>query len=116
MSELPGVWGASGGYLAFFVAGFLASEPWRWAGAQLGRDIDPASPVFLWVKAVATAIVAGLVSRMMVFPTGALADVDGAVRAAAFGAGIAAHLLARGSLGAGIVMGSAVLIAGRQLL
>ena len=113
MSELSGVWGGNSGYLAFFLAGFVASEPWRWAGALIGRQIDPASGVFVWVKAVATAIVAGLVSRMMVFPTGALADVDWPVRAAAFGIGTAADFLARGSLGAGILAGSAVLIAGR---
>ena len=34
MTTLPGIWGQWGGYLPFFVAGFLVSEPWRWAGAK----------------------------------------------------------------------------------
>ncbi len=111
--SLPGVWGEWGGYLAFFLAGFAVSEPWRWAGAIVGREIDPASELFAWVRAVSTAIVAGLCARMLLFPTGALADVALGLRAAAFLAGIAAYLLAARSLGIGIATAMGVLILGR---
>ncbi len=112
MSNLPGVWGMWGGYLPFFIAGFLASEPWRWAGALIGRDLDPNSEVFVWVRAVSSAIVAGLVSRLVVFPTGAMAAISAPTRYGAAAIGIAAFLAFRKNLGAGVAIGTLALIAG----
>jgi hypothetical protein len=113
MSTLPGVWGTWGGYLPFFVAGFLASEPWRWSGALIGRDLDPNGEVFIWVRAVSSAIVAGLVTRIVVFPTGALAAVGVSTRFGAVAIGIAAFFVLRKNLGAGVVAGTLALIAGQ---
>lgn len=112
MTTLPGIWGQWGGYLPFFVAGFLVSEPWRWAGALVGRSIDPESELFAWVRAVSTAIIAGLVTRMLIYPAGALADVGLSMRVAALLAGIAAYRLLRNNLGLGILAGLAMLLAG----
>lgn len=116
MSTLPGLWGAWGGYLPFLLAGFVVSEPWRWAGALIGRNIDPGSEVFAWVRAVSTAIVAGLVARMLVFPSGELAGVDLTIRLAALAVGIAGYFVARRSLGLGIAAGIAMLLAGPTIL
>ena len=110
MSTLPGVWGTWGGYLPFFVAGFLASEPWRWAGALIGRDLDPNGEVFIWVRAVSSAIVAGLVARLVVVPTGAMAMLSAPTRYAAVAAGIAAFYAFGKSLGAGVVVGTLALL------
>lgn len=115
MSNLPGLWGQWGGYLPFFLAGFLVSEPWRWAGAIVGRSIDPDSELFSWVRAVSTAIVAGLVSRMLVFPTGELALVGLGLRITAVLIGIVAYYLAGRRLGLGIAVGMALLLAGQAL-
>lgn len=112
MSGLPGVWSTWGGYLPFFVAGFLASEPWRWSGALIGRDLDPQSEVFIWVRAVSSAIVAGLVARIVVFPTGALAVIGAPTRYAASAIGVAAFFAFRKNLGAGVVAGTLALLAG----
>ncbi len=110
--NLPGVWGTWGGYLPFFVAGFLACEPWRWAGVLLGRGLDPQSEVFIWARAVSSAIVAGLVSRIVVFPTGALAAMSVPTRYGAAAVGIAAFFAFRKSLGAGVVAGTLALLGG----
>ncbi len=112
MSNLPGVWGLWGGYLPFFVAGFLASEPWRWAGALIGRDLDPQGEVFIWVRAVSSAIVAGLVARLVVFPTGALAGIGAPTRYGAVAIAIGAFFLLGKKLGAGVVAGTLALLAG----
>lgn len=114
--NLPGSWGELGGYLPFFLAGFLVSEPWRWAGALVGRRIDPESQVFAWVRAVSAAIVAGLVTRMLVFPSGALADVPLGLRTGALAVGIAVYVLLGRRLGLGIAAGVAALLAGRLIL
>src|SRR5205085_1340621 len=73
-----------GGYLALFAAGFLVTEVWRWLGLLVGSRLDVAGEVFQWVRAVATALVAGMVTRMLLFPAGALADVPLTVRLIAF--------------------------------
>ncbi|WP_072385663.1 AzlD domain-containing protein [Hyphomicrobium sp. CS1BSMeth3] len=116
MSNLPGVWGTWGGYLPFFVAGFLASEPWRWAGALIGRDLDPNSEVFIWVRAVSSAIVAGLVARLVVFPTGAMAAMSAPTRYGAAAVGIAAFFAFRKNLGAGVLAGTLALLAGHFII
>lgn len=108
--SLPGIWGEWGGYLAFFLAGFVVSEPWRWAGAVLGRTIDPASEVFAWVRAVSTAIVAALCARLIIFPAGALADVGLMLRLAALAVGVGIYL-ASGRMGLGIA-GALIVLAG----
>lgn len=113
MSELPGGWSALGGFGAFFLAGFLVSEPWRWAGALLGRNVDATSEVFAWVRAVSTAIIAGLCSRMLLFPAGALAGVGLELRLAAVACGIAAYLALGRRLGIGIAAGFLALFAGQ---
>lgn len=116
MTNLPGVWGTWGGYLPFFVAGFLACEPWRWGGALIGRDLDPNGEVFIWVRAVSSAIVAGLVTRLVVFPTGALATISAPTRYGAALIGIAAFFALRKNLGVGVVTGTLALIAGQRLI
>ena len=111
MNELPGVWGYWGGaYLPFFLAGFLVSEPWRWAGALVGRGIDADSELFAWVRAVSTAIVAGLVARMLVLPVGELREVSLFLRVAAVACGVAGYFLARRNIAAGVGIGTVTLL------
>ena len=75
------------------IAGVLMTEPWRWGGALLARDLDINSELFRWVKAVSTALVAGLIARMIIFPSGALADVTALARYSAFSGSVALFVL-----------------------
>ena len=68
------------GYLFLFVAGFMVTAPWRVLGVLLSQRIDVDSELLQWVRTVSTALIAGLVARMVVFPAGALADVSLALR------------------------------------
>ena len=99
-------------YLALVLLGFLPSEVWRWIGILMGRGIDENSELILWVRGVATALVAAVVARIVLIPPGALAGVPMSVRLAAIGAGFLAFLLFRRSSFAGVLVGEAVLIAG----
>jgi hypothetical protein len=105
-----------GGYLTLFLAGFLATEVWRWLGLAVGGRLDVAGALFQWVRAVATALVAGLVARMVLFPAGALANVPLAVRLAAFAGGMALYFLLRRNLAAGVGGGAALLLAAQLVL
>jgi hypothetical protein len=100
-----------GGYLTLFLAGFLATEMWRWLGLAAGSRLDVGGAPFRWVRAVATALVSGLVARMVLFPAGALVEVALVARLLAFAGGVAVYLLFRRNVAAGVGAGAALLIA-----
>jgi len=99
-------------YLALILLGFLPSEVWRWLGLLLGRGLDEDSEILLWVRAVATALVAGVVARLVLVPPGALASVPLSVRVVALGCGFLAFLLMRRSAFAGVIVAEAALVVG----
>jgi hypothetical protein len=103
-------------YLVLILVGFLPNEVWRMLGLALARGLDENSEILVWVRAVATAILAGVVAQLIFFPAGALAAVPMSVRVAAALAGFVAFLLIRRSLFAGVLVGEAVLLAGALLL
>jgi hypothetical protein len=89
----------------------LAHEPWRWLGLLLGRNVTVDSAVFAWVRAVSTALVAGLVMRLLLFPAGALADVGLLTRLAAMAVAVLAFFAGGRSLAAGVGAGAVTLTA-----
>ena len=103
------------GYVFLLVAGFLATEPWRWLGVYLSSGIDEDSEVLHWVRAVSTALVAGLVARLVLFPVGALAEVGLWLRVAAFGAGLVVYLFMGRVLFVGICASIVVLMVGQLM-
>lgn len=103
-------------YAYLFLAGFCVTQPWRYLGVFLSRDINEDAEILVWVRAVSTALVAGLVARMVLLPAGALASVPLMVRTGAFLLGLGVYFLARKSLAAGIFSGAAALICVQYLL
>jgi hypothetical protein len=63
------------------------------------------------VKAVSTALVAGLVARIVIFPPGALAEISTPARVGAFVLGIAAYYASHRHMGLGILAATSSLIA-----
>lgn len=103
-------------YLVLILVGFLPHEIWRMLGVVLARGLDEQSEILVWVRAVATAVLAGVVAQLIFFPIGALAATPLALRVGATLAGFAAFLAIRRSVLAGIVVGEAALLAGTLLL
>jgi Branched-chain amino acid transport protein (AzlD) len=99
-------------YLILILAGFLPNEVWRMLGIVASRGIDEESELIIWVRAVATAILTGVVSKIVVFAPGALATVPLAVRLAAAAAGMAAFFVMRRSVFAGVVTGMLAVLTG----
>jgi branched-subunit amino acid transport protein len=97
-------------------AGFLSNEVWRVLGLVIGGGIDEGSEFLVWVRAVATSILAGVIAQILISPPGALATVPDVVRYGAVAAGFAVYLAARKSVFAGVVAGEAVVIAGKWWL
>ena len=103
-------------YALLVLVGFLPTELWRATGLLVARGIDESSELFLWTRAVATAVLAGVIAKIIVYPPGLLADVGLPVRLGAIGCGLVVFLLARRSVLAGVLAGEIMLIAGTMLL
>ena len=99
-------------YLALILAGFLPNEIWRWLGVVFARGLDEDSEIVVWVRAVATAILAGVIAKLTIFSPGVLASVPVGVRVAALATGFAAFLLIRRSVFAGVLAGEVALVGG----
>jgi hypothetical protein len=104
---------ASGGlwpYLVVILFGFLPTEIWRLAGVLAGRNLDEGSEWMIWVRLVATALVAGVVAKLILFPSGALAVAPLWMRLAALGCGVAGYALFKRNVLIGLAIGEAALI------
>ena len=112
MSALSGEYAA---YLALILAGFLPNEVWRWLGVAFARGLDEDSEILVWVRAVATAILAGVIAKLTLFAPGVLATVPLTVRVTAIVLGFVGFLAVRRSVFAGVLVGEIALIAGGWL-
>ena len=108
--------GDFGPYLFILLAGTLATDIWRWLGVLVGDRLRDDSEVLNWVKAVATALIAGVIGNLILFPAGALASAPVALRLAAAAFGWAAFMAARKNVLAGVVAAEIALIAGWLVL
>ncbi|HEU4987637.1 MAG TPA: AzlD domain-containing protein [Rhizobiaceae bacterium] len=99
-------------FVFILVAGWLATDIWRFAGVFLGERISEDSDALVLVRCVATALVAAVIANLIVFPGGALASTPLGLRIAAAVIGFAAYLAVGKKMLVGIVTGEAVLIAG----
>ncbi|MBL8669625.1 MAG: AzlD domain-containing protein [Alphaproteobacteria bacterium] len=88
--------------LALCVAGTYL---WRGLGVALSGRIDPYGAVFRWVGCVAYAMLAGLISRMIVSPVGPLAQTGLADRLAGCAVAVALFFLLRRNLVVGVAGG-----------
>jgi hypothetical protein len=103
-------------YLVLILVGFLPNDIWRLLGVMVARGFDEDSEFITWVRAVATAVLAGVIAKIVFFPPGALAVVPLSVRMAAISCGFLAFLAVRRSVFAGVAVGEAVMIAGGVLM
>jgi branched-subunit amino acid transport protein len=99
------------GYLIILAFALIAHESWRWLGAFLGAQVGETDDVFVWVRYVSTALISALAMRIILFPSGALASVDLPFRVSALAIATCAFLVFQRNLAAGIVAGSASLVA-----
>ena len=112
MTRFATVYGA---WLALILAGFLPNEVWRWLGVVFARGLDEDSEVVVWVRAVATAILGGVIAKLTIFAPGVLAQTPLTVRIAALVVGFAAFLIVRRSVFAGVLAGELALVGGTLL-
>jgi hypothetical protein len=99
-------------YLLLILVGYLPNEVWRVLGLVLARGLNEESEIVVWSRAVATTILAGVIAKLIVFSSGALAGIPLTVRITAAVCGFLAFLAVKRSVFAGVAAGEAVLLAG----
>jgi hypothetical protein len=99
-------------YLVLIVAGYLPNEVWRVFGLVLARGLNEDSQIVVWSRAVATALLAGVVAKLILFANGALLTVPLSVRVGAAVIGFLAFILVRRSPLAGVIVGEMALLIG----
>ena len=113
MSDFIGDWHA---LLILLIAGVIPNQIWRMLGLWFGGGLDEGSELLVWVRAVATAILAGVIAQILVSPPGALASVPEWLRYAAVAAGFAVFIGTRRSTLAGVICGEIVMLGGQWWL
>ena len=88
----------------------VVTYAWRWMGVVLSGRIDLNGAAIRWVGAVAYALLAGLIARMIVLPQGPLQDTAVTDRLAAAAIALAIFLLTRRNMLAGVAAGAGVLV------
>lgn len=105
---------ATGGlwpYFAVLIFGFLPSEIWRWLSVFLVKGLSEDSEILVWVRAVASALLASVVAKLLLSPSGALSVVPAVWRWGALGLGCVAYLASGRRMVLGVVVAEAAIIA-----
>lgn len=84
---------------------------WRGLGAMFSDRVRLESELFTWVGCVAYAMVAGLIIRILLLPTGSLAQTTLTHRLLAAAIALAVYFAVRRNLFVGVVTGFIVLVA-----
>jgi Branched-chain amino acid transport protein (AzlD) len=100
------------GFVFIAVAGWLATDIWRWLGVIAGNRLDENSEALNWVRAVATALVAAVVAKLILFPTGTLEQSPMLLRVGAIATGAGAFFAFGRRPPVGIAVAIATLAAG----
>lgn len=103
-------------YLFILLAGWLPTEMWRWAGVWFSGSIDEESEILVFIRALATALVAAVIARLILFPTGNLADLPVWLRAGSAAIGFFAFLSAGRRPIYGIVTAEILLLSGGAMI
>ena len=110
--SFDGIWP----YVFIAIAGWIATDIWRWLGVLAGNRIDENSELLNWVRAVATALVAAVIVKLILYPTGALESSPLWLRLGSVGAGAAVFFASGQRQIFGIAAAIGFLAAGLALL
>ena len=99
-------------YAFILLIGWLPTDIWRFLGVVLSGGIDENSETLVFVRAVATSLVAAVIAKLILFPAGSLAIAPMELRVLAATAGFATFMLTGKRVFAGILVAEFTLIGG----
>jgi branched-subunit amino acid transport protein AzlD len=91
-------------------AAAAATYCWRFFGVVASRQMSADSPLILWIRAVATALIAALVLRFVYAPSGLLAATELSSRILALGAAVGGYFAAGKRIEAGVATAALVFV------
>ena len=97
-------------YLTLILVAVLPTGLWRIMGVLLAQRLSNQSEIFEWVRFVATALLAGVVAKLLANPSGVLALAPLWGRIGAILAAFIAFMLCKRSVLLGVVVGEVVVI------
>ena len=99
-------------FLFITIAGVLPTSVWRWLGVVLVGNLDDDSRWLVFIRCLATALVAAVIAQFVFTPSGVLQSAPLALRFGALAGGFALFLLARQRLVVGVVGAEIILVGG----
>lgn len=99
-------------YLFILLAGWLPTDIWRYLGVLIGGRVREDSDALIAVRAVATALVAGVIAQLILYPSGSLAESPVLLRLGAAAVGFLAYLRLGRHVIVSVIAAEIVLIAG----
>lgn len=98
------------------IAGWIATDMWRWFGVIAGNRLKEGSLALLWVRATATSLVAAVIAKLILQPTGALSEFNIYLRIFAVIAGFVAFQMTSKRIVVGCGVALLVLLLGNWAL
>ena len=99
-------------FLFILLTGWLPTGMWRYLGVYFAGDIDENSKVLVFVRALATSLVAAVIAKLVIYPEGALAQSSLPLRIAALAIGFAAYNGSNGKVWLGVLSAETVFVLG----
>ena len=103
-------------YVFIALAGWIATDIWRWAGVLAGSRLKDDSPLLVWVRSVATALVAAVIAKLVLYPSGELAGFPLMLRLGAAAIGFGVFLVAGKKPWIGILTAVLLLMGGKLIV
>lgn len=95
------------------IGGWIATDMWRWMGVLIGNRLRDDSALLIWVRSVATALVAAVIAKLILYPSGELQDFPVMLRVGAAAIGFGIFLAAGKKPWIGILAAVVLLVVGR---
>jgi branched-subunit amino acid transport protein len=99
-------------FLFILLAGWLPTDIWRYLGVYFAGNLEEDAEILVFIRALATALVAAVIAKLVLYPEGALALSPLWLRVSAMAAGFAAYWFAGRRVFVGVIVGEALLIGG----
>lgn len=97
-------------FLFILLAGWLPTDIWRFLGVYLAGHVREDSPFLVFARTLATALVAAVIAKLVLYPEGTLATTPLALRLSAMALGFLVYVTLGRKVYRGVIAGEALLV------
>jgi hypothetical protein len=103
-------------FVFILIAGAVPTAIWRWAGVFLVGNMDETSEWLVFIRCIATGLVAAVIAQFVFNPTGTLAELPLWLRLGAAFGGFGIFLVTGRHVFVGVLMAEVLLLSGMWLV